>query len=220
MISARGSATVMRVQQEWHGWCVQDGQRYAIRVLAARLPPEAAARARQRTTQQAQKHGRTPSAVTVALAEWVIVVTTLSADWTLQDVLRLYRARWAVELVFKRMKQLLRFNQVRSTHRTTVEATIRALLIAWAVQEEVGADAAPVPAGLGLPDPRGHQSVAHDQPGAGHPAAAGPAAPGPRHGSACACPVSGGFSAVVRADGLIRKPWCAPGSRGVPCGHA
>lgn len=127
-------------EQEWQGWCVQDGQRYAIRVLAARLPPEAAARARQRTHQQAQKHGRTPSAVTLTLAEWVVVVTTLPADWTRADVLRLYRARWAVELVFKRMKQLLRCNQVRSTHRTAVEATIRALLIAWALQEEVGAD--------------------------------------------------------------------------------
>ena len=54
------------------------------------------------------------------------------------DVLRLYRARWQVELVFKRMKQLLRFNQLRSTNRTTVEATVRALLVAWALQEDMG----------------------------------------------------------------------------------
>ena len=128
------------VQEEWRGWCVYDGRPYAIRVVAARLPPEAAARARQRTLQQAQKHGRTPLAVTLALAEWVIVVTTLPTDWTLADVLRLYRARWAVELIFKRMKQRLRCNQLRSTHRSTVEATIRALLIAWALQEEVGVD--------------------------------------------------------------------------------
>jgi hypothetical protein len=126
--------------QEWQGWCVHDAQRYAVRVLAARLPPEAAARARHRKYQQAQKHGRTPSAATLALADWVLVVTTLAADWTLAEVLRLYRARWQVELVFKRMKQLLRFNQLRSTHRTTVEATVRALLVAWALQEDIGAE--------------------------------------------------------------------------------
>jgi len=80
-----------------------------------------------RKYKQAQKHGRTPSAATLALADWVLVATTLAADWTLTDVLRLYRARWQVELVLKRMKQLLRFNQLRSTHRTTVEATVRAL---------------------------------------------------------------------------------------------
>ena len=127
-------------QQEWQGWCVHDGQRYAVRVLAARLPPEAAARARQRKYQKAQKHGRTPSAATLALADWVLVATTLAAAWSLPDVLRLYRARWQVELVFKRMKQLLRFNQLRSTHRTTVEATVRALLVAWALQEGIVAE--------------------------------------------------------------------------------
>jgi DDE family transposase len=127
-------------QQEWQGWCVHDAQRYAVRVLAARLPPEAAARARMRKYKQAQKHGRTPSAATLALADWVLVATTLAADWTLTDVLRLYRARWQVELVFQRMKQLLRFNQLRSTHRTTVEATVRALLVAWALQEDLGAE--------------------------------------------------------------------------------
>ena len=127
-------------QQEWPGWCVYEGQRYAVRVLAARLPPEAAARARQRKYQQAQKHGRTPSATTVALADWVLVATTLATDWSLRDVLRLYRARWHVELVFKRMKQLLRFNQLRSTHRTTVEATVRALLVAWALQDGIVAE--------------------------------------------------------------------------------
>ena len=65
-------------QQEWQGWCVHDAQRYAVRVLAARLPPEAAAQARHRKYQQAQKHGRTASAATLALADWVLVATTLA----------------------------------------------------------------------------------------------------------------------------------------------
>jgi hypothetical protein len=51
------------------------------------------------------------------------------------DGLYVYRARWQVELVFKKMKQLLRLNQIRSKHRTSVEATVRALLIAWALHE-------------------------------------------------------------------------------------
>jgi hypothetical protein len=33
------------------------------------------------------------------------------------------------------MKQLLRLNQIRSQHPTSVEATVRALVIAWALQE-------------------------------------------------------------------------------------
>jgi hypothetical protein len=76
----------------------------------------------------------------LALADWVLVATTLAADWPLTDVLRLSRARWQVDRVCKRMKQLLRFNQLRSTHRTTVEATVRALLIAWALQDGIVAE--------------------------------------------------------------------------------
>ena len=33
------------------------------------------------------------------------------------------------------MKQLLRLNQIRSKHRTSVEATVRVLLIAWGLHE-------------------------------------------------------------------------------------
>jgi hypothetical protein len=61
------------------------------------------------------------------LADWVLLIPTLAANvWPRAEVLRLYRARWPVELVFKRMKQLLRLNQIRSTHQTSVEATVRA----------------------------------------------------------------------------------------------
>jgi hypothetical protein len=68
----------------------------------------------------------------------VLLVTTLAAPaWPLVDVLRLYRARWHVELVCKRMQQLLRLHHIRSTHPTSVEAPVRAWLMAWALQEEV-----------------------------------------------------------------------------------
>ena len=60
-----------------------------------------------------------------------------AADWPLVDVLRRYRARWQVELVCKRMKHLLRLNQGRRTHCISVEATVRALLVAWALQDGV-----------------------------------------------------------------------------------
>jgi hypothetical protein len=60
-----------------------------------------------------------------------------SPAWPLVDVLRLYRARWHVELVCKRMQQLLRLHHIRSTHPTSVEAPVRAWLMAWALQEEV-----------------------------------------------------------------------------------
>ncbi len=49
---------------------------------------------------------------------------------------RLYRARWQIELVYKRLKQLLKLGRVASKQREMVEATIPLRLIAWALQEE------------------------------------------------------------------------------------
>jgi Transposase DDE domain len=123
-------------EREWHGWCRWAGQRYAVRLVAAKLDPTATQCARRRARRKAQKAGRTITAPTLAVAGWLLLITTLDADtWSTVDVLYVYRARWQVELVFKKMKQLLRLNQIRSKHRTSVEATVRALLIAWALQE-------------------------------------------------------------------------------------
>jgi hypothetical protein len=122
--------------REWHGWCHWDGQPYCVRLLAAKLPPEAAAAARRRKRRTAQKQGRPPTAAPGRLAEWIVVVTTLeAANWSRGEGLRLYRARWQVELVFQRMKQLLRLNQLRSQPPPSGEATVRALRIAWVLQE-------------------------------------------------------------------------------------
>jgi hypothetical protein len=128
----QGSATA----QEWHGWCRWAGQRYSVRLVATKLDPTATRCARRRTRRKAQKAGRRITAPTLAVAGWLLLITTLDATiWAMADVLYVYRARWQVELVFKKMKQLLRLNQIRSKHRTSVEATVRALLIAWALHE-------------------------------------------------------------------------------------
>ena len=115
--------------------CRWEGRPYAVRLIAVKLSPAAAAAARRRKHARAKRRGRAPSAESLALADWLLVVTTLDAEWSDADVLRLYRARWQVELVFKRMKQILRLNQIRCRTAALVEATIRALLVAWALQE-------------------------------------------------------------------------------------
>ena len=90
-------------QQEWQGYCVHDG--HTMRSACWRP----ACRPRPRRGRPAQvpagAQGGKPSAATLTLADWVLVATTLGAAWSLRDVLRLYRARWQVDLVFKRMKQ-------------------------------------------------------------------------------------------------------------------
>jgi hypothetical protein len=124
-------------EREWRGWCRWAGQRYPVRLVAAKLDSTATRRARCRARRKAQKAGRTLTTPTLAVAGWLLLITTLdTGTWSTADVLYIYRARWQVELVFKKMKQLLRLNQIRSTHLASVEATVRALLVAWALHED------------------------------------------------------------------------------------
>lgn len=122
----------------WEGWCRVNGERIAVRVVAAPLPPEAAARARKHKERRAKGRKRKPATSTKLLAGWLLLLTTLDAQaWSAEAVTRLYRARWQVELVFKRLKQLLRVRPLRCKRRAMAEATVRALLIAWVLQERL-----------------------------------------------------------------------------------
>jgi Transposase DDE domain len=124
---------------EWRGFCRDRGQRYPVRLIAGKLPADKVAAARKRKAQKAKKAHRKLTATTVALAGWLVLITTLDASWPATEVLRVYQARWQIELVFKRIKQLLRLAPLRCQNRDAVEATVRAILIAWALQEQVAA---------------------------------------------------------------------------------
>jgi hypothetical protein len=105
-----------------------NGQCYRVRLIASQLPASKVAAVRKRKRRKAQKAGRRISNQTLQLARWLVLITTLEQNWLATEVLRLYQARWQIELVFKRIKQLLRVSAIRSKERDQVEATVRALL--------------------------------------------------------------------------------------------
>lgn len=68
----------------------------------------------------------------------MLVLTTLpGADWSDQEVLSLYRARWHIELLFKPIKQLLSQHRLRAQTEETAKATVYAILVGWMLQQEV-----------------------------------------------------------------------------------
>jgi hypothetical protein len=121
-------------------WCRGPWQRYEVRLVAMALEEEASKKARQRKQQQAREKGKKVSQTTLFLAGWVLLITTLpQSAWSDEEVLRLYRARWQIELVYKRLKQLLHVSALQCETVETAQATIRALLVAWVLQEEEAA---------------------------------------------------------------------------------
>ena len=81
-------------------------QRLACRLIAWRVPKEQADRRRQKLRQEIlRKSGQQPSAERLAWCDWTILVTSVPPEMlTAAEALVLYRARWQVELLFKRWK--------------------------------------------------------------------------------------------------------------------
>jgi hypothetical protein len=114
-----------------------EGQRFGGRLIACALPAEAAERARAKARKKACKQQREIKEETLFLAGWLLVFCSLpTSSWSDEQVLALYRARWQIELVIKRMKQVLKLAQLRGKTAETNEATILALLVCWALQQE------------------------------------------------------------------------------------
>jgi hypothetical protein len=70
------------------------GSLLAVRLVAIRKPPQAAAEARRKARREAQRGGHTISKQTLDAADWVILITSLKPeDFLTADVLALYRLR-------------------------------------------------------------------------------------------------------------------------------
>lgn len=81
-------------------WISYEGQRYLLRLIALRLTPEQRERAQRRKKRLASKGQRQLQQDTLYLAGWLLLVTTLPPQqWSDQQVLSLYRARWHIEIV-------------------------------------------------------------------------------------------------------------------------
>jgi hypothetical protein len=81
-------------------------QRLSCRLIAWRVPEEQANRRRQKLRRETMsKKGREPSAERLAWCDWTILVTNVPVElMTPEEAVVLYRARWQVELLFKRWK--------------------------------------------------------------------------------------------------------------------
>jgi hypothetical protein len=76
-------------------------------LIALRQSAEATRRAQQHLRRRAQQGQGTASAEALEFAAYFMVWTTLSAAFPAAAILDLYRLRWQIELVFKRMKSIL-----------------------------------------------------------------------------------------------------------------
>ncbi len=96
---------------DWDVWFPhpQEQDRYEKgRLCSIRKTPEAFEIARQKILREAKKKGRTVRPQTLEHARYVTVFCTANRrQLTAADVMSLYRGRWQIELVFKRLKGII-----------------------------------------------------------------------------------------------------------------
>ncbi|SRR6266571_463291 len=108
-----------------------------VRLIALVLPEEQAEALRRQKQRQARDKGRTLSAEALFLAGFVLLVSTLPAQsWSKDHLLELYRARWQIEVLFKRIKEVLALHCLPAQTPQAAQAMICALLVAWMLIED------------------------------------------------------------------------------------
>ena len=112
-----------------------NGKYVPVRIVAGRLPEDKALLAKERKKRRTSKSQQKLKKETLVYAEWVILMTTLDYNYSTDFLLRMYRARWQIELLFKRIKQFFRVTKLRKATIEHSKALVLIWLIIWAMSE-------------------------------------------------------------------------------------
>jgi hypothetical protein len=123
-------------------------QEYEARLCAVRKSASAAQLSKERLLKAARKRGKTVQDQTLEMAEYVFVLATPGVnDLTAGEVLELYRARWQIELGFKRLKSLFEVGSAPNRDPEAVKSWIYAKLLAVLLIERLGEESRLFPPG-------------------------------------------------------------------------
>jgi hypothetical protein len=121
-------------RQVWIAGC-----RLPCRLIAWRLPHKVANRRRRKLRAQVRrKHGKgaVPSAERLAKCDWAILITNVPPELLSIDEARvLYRARWQIELLFKRWKSQGRIDEMGNSSPVRCMVKLWSRLLAALVQQ-------------------------------------------------------------------------------------
>ena len=91
----------------------ENGRMIPGRICALKRSKAATEIERKRIHRNSMRHGKTPGRKALEIAKYSCIFTTVDQSFlSATDVMELYRARWQVELAFKRMKSLLNFGHL------------------------------------------------------------------------------------------------------------
>jgi hypothetical protein len=114
-------------------WSITLGGRHQIpcRLLVCRVPTAVAEQRREHLRTRARERHQQVSAVSLALADWTIMVT--NAELTVDEAVHLLAARWQIELLFRQWKMDGEIDEWRTQNPWRILCELYAKLIAQVV---------------------------------------------------------------------------------------
>lgn len=123
---------------EWAVQFVWQQKTCALRLCAVRKSRLAAERARRKALRKAQKNGTQAQTEALELTAYVLVLASVDAkQFPAKAVLDLYRGRWQIERVFKRLKSLLEAGHVPKSDDDSAKAWMQAKILSALLVDRV-----------------------------------------------------------------------------------
>jgi hypothetical protein len=124
-------------------WVATPAGRVKVRLVAQRLPKDRAEKARRRVRRASRQKRHTPREESLFAAGYILLISNLpAATWSTDQVLALFRLRWQVELVFKRLKSILHLDRLRARGAALGQVYLLGKLVGALLLEEWTADLA------------------------------------------------------------------------------
>lgn len=119
---------------DWDVWVKMDTP-IRGRICAIRKSRQAALRARRQALRNSSRKCQRIKPQTLEAADYTFVFTTLDRSFSPATVLEMYRGRWQIELVFKRLKSIIGLGHLKKTDSDAAKAWIHGkLLVAFLIE--------------------------------------------------------------------------------------
>ena len=123
---------------EWPVDILGAGQPMRGRVCVVRKSHAAAAEAEKRLRKECSKKGKEPSPAALKATKFVFLLTTAPPGvLPRRDVCELYRARWQIELAFKRLKSILALGHLPKHDQESCKAWLHGKLLVALLLERI-----------------------------------------------------------------------------------
>lgn len=137
MYVATGGSMILAIDNVW---VPHDNTLIPGRVCALKKNKPAAEKARRKALADGSRKGQVVRPETIESTAYVFLFTTLDRRIKASTILEMYRGRWQIEMVFKRLKSIIGLGHLKKTDLEAAKAWIHGkLLVAFLIEALIAA---------------------------------------------------------------------------------